>query len=161
MYQVDEKDSVEELQDIPQSSTGAPIPLVIADEHRVILAYCVEDRSPEWDGTQIRVLDPVGSDEPIAIVRFQRCKVHLFGPPTDEAFAGHPLASRGLQPYGAFRVKGSSWIRQLERMNSVHRYHPRRGFGNCSTSCLPFTTLYSNASVRPSTLARGKDRFTQ
>jgi hypothetical protein len=28
-----------------------------------------------------------------------------------------------LTPYGAFRIQNSSWIRQLERMNSVHRYH--------------------------------------
>jgi hypothetical protein len=36
---------------------------------------------------------------------------------------GHPLASRGLQAYSAFEVRNSSWIRQLERMNSVHPQH--------------------------------------
>ncbi len=52
----------------------------------------------------------------------------MFGPPNDEAFAGHPLASRGLQPYGAFEVLASSWIRQLERMNAVHRHHDPEDF---------------------------------
>ena len=41
----------------------------------------------------------------------------------DEAFSGHPLADRGLAPYGAFRIERSSWIRVLERMNAVHPCH--------------------------------------
>ena len=52
----------------------------------------------------------------------------MFGAPNDEAFAGHPLASRGLHPYGAFEVRSSSWIRQLERMNSVHPFHKPERF---------------------------------
>jgi hypothetical protein len=88
----------------------------------------VESRPRDRDGSRIRVVDPIGSNEPTAIVRFQHCIVHIFGPPNDEAFAGHPLASRGLQPYGAFRVKNSSWIRQLERMNSVHVHHNPASF---------------------------------
>ena len=63
------------------------------------------------------------SVEPVAIVRFHRPAAHMFGPPNDEAFSGHPLADRGLQPYGAYEVRGSSWIRRLERMNSVHPSH--------------------------------------
>jgi hypothetical protein len=51
----------------------------------------------------------------------------MFGSPNDEAFHGHPLAERGLGPYGAYRVEDSSWIRRLERMNSVHpRHDPER-----------------------------------
>lgn len=68
------------------------------------------------------MVGPVDSDEPIVIVRFDR-RTHMFGPPNDEAFAGHPLAKRGLKPYGAFRIENSSWIRRLERMNSVHSQH--------------------------------------
>jgi hypothetical protein len=123
MYLVDEKDHVEILEGVPQSSVGAPTPFVIADGHRTILTYYLENRPPEWDGSQTRILDPIGSNEPIAIIRFQRCLAHMFGPPSDEAFSGHPLASRGLQPHGAFRINNSSWIRQLERMNSVHKQH--------------------------------------
>jgi hypothetical protein len=123
MYEVDAKDRVVPLEGVPQSSVGAPIPFVMADEHRVVLAYYLEVRSPEWDGSQVRLVDPTTSNEPIALVRFNSSTAHMFGPPNDEAFAGHPLASRGLRPYGAFRVEDSSWIRKLERMNSVHKHH--------------------------------------
>lgn len=47
----------------------------------------------------------------------------MFGSPNDEAFAGHPLAGRGLHPYGAFEIENSSWVRQLEQMNFVHPLH--------------------------------------
>jgi hypothetical protein len=128
MYQVDEKDRVIPLDDLPQSSIGAPIPLVIADEHRTALAYYLEDRDPLWDGTTVRMLNTATSDEPIAIVVFNQCYVHMFGPPNDEAFEGHPLENRGVHPYGIFRIEDSSWIRQLERMNSVHEHHKPERF---------------------------------
>jgi hypothetical protein len=123
MYQVDEHDRVVELEDVPQSSTGAPIPLVLADERRVVLAYYLADRPEDWDGTSVQVVDPVRSDEPLALVLFKGCIAHMLGPPNDEAFAGHPLANRGVEPYGTYRIENSSWIRRLERMNSVHSRH--------------------------------------
>ena len=41
MYEVDENDRVVALEGIPPSSAGAPEPVIIADERRVILAYRV------------------------------------------------------------------------------------------------------------------------
>jgi hypothetical protein len=128
MYEVDDKDVVRELVGVPRSSVGAPIPLVIADEHRVALAYYLQESSPDWDGQSVRVVGPVDSAEPLAIVRFSFCYAHMFGPPNDEAFSGHPLASRGLGPYRAYEIENSSWIRRLERMNSVHAYHRAEEF---------------------------------
>jgi len=47
----------------------------------------------------------------------------MFGPPNDEGLHGHPLAERGLEPYGVFVVSPSSWLRALVRMNAVHPRH--------------------------------------
>lgn len=58
MYRVDERDRVVELQGIPQSSVGAPIPLVFASEHRVVLAYYVQETPTDWDGSSARMVDP-------------------------------------------------------------------------------------------------------
>src|SRR5215831_2107088 len=123
MYDVDDKDQVRELQDMPQSSVGAPLPFICSDEFCVVLAYYVQEDSSGWDGSRVRIVCPSEGDEPFAIVRFTGCRAHMFGPPNDEAFAGHPLAGRGLRPYGVFEVDDSSWIRRLERMNSVHPSH--------------------------------------
>jgi hypothetical protein len=53
---------------MPQSSVGAPLPVVLADEGNVLLAYLLEVRDPDWDGTSIRVVTP-SSDEPAVLVR--------------------------------------------------------------------------------------------
>jgi hypothetical protein len=122
MYEVDKNDRVVTLEDIPQSSVGAPLPLILANEQRVVLAYYINATDPSWDGKTVRILNQDECDEPIAVVRLD-CAAHMSGPPNDEAFSGHPLASRGLHAYGAFRIEGSSWIRKLERMNRVHEHH--------------------------------------
>lgn len=104
MYSVDSQDRVIELNDVPQSDIGAPQPLVLSDSSVTLLAYAVRN-------------------EEVALVEFRSCQSFMFGAPNDEAFSGHPLADRGLRPYGAFEIENSSWIRQLEKMNSVHPHH--------------------------------------
>lgn len=42
MYEVDRHDKVVLLEGVPQSSVGAPLPVVVADEHRVFLIYLVQ-----------------------------------------------------------------------------------------------------------------------
>jgi len=127
MYPVD-KDRVIALTDIPRSSVGAPMPRVVADELTCVVGYYVSVRDPSWDGTYARLVDPQTNADPVAVVTFPLYCATMFGPPNDEAFAGHPLASRGLRPYGAFEVHDSSWIHQLERMNSVHPLHRRERY---------------------------------
>src|SRR5688500_18115819 len=115
MYTVDEKDKVIRLEDIPQSSVGAPCPAVFGDEQIVIANFITQE-----------AVSRHADDN--AFVKFYPCYAYMFGPPNDEAFSGHPLAGRGLEPYGAFKIENSSWIRQLERMNSVHPYHKPEHF---------------------------------
>jgi hypothetical protein len=122
MYEVDEQDVVVELEDVPQSDVGAPQPIVLSDEHKVLLAFRIQDTPEGWDGTWVNVTHP-GTESPIAIVDFGPCISYMFGGPNDEAFEGHPLYERGLAPYSVFEVQNSSWLRKLERMNSVHQYH--------------------------------------
>ena len=120
MYEVDDQDQVINVDDMPQSSGGAPLPIVLADEHYVLLAYYLRADSREFNVN--------GDNEPIAIVKFNHCYAHFFGPPNDEALHGHPLSSRGLHPSGVFEIKNSSWLRKLERMNSVHPAHNKERF---------------------------------
>jgi hypothetical protein len=122
MYTVDDRDRVFELKGVPQSNTGAPLPVVLSDEHRVLLAYLVLEPDPTWDGTSPKALSQ-NTPGMVALIDFASPCAHFFGPPNDEAFTGHPLAPRGLHPYAAFEVKSSSWVRRLERMNAVHPYH--------------------------------------
>lgn len=122
MYEIDDKDKVIKLNDGPQSSIGAPLPVVLSDEGKVLLAFYLEEISKDWEGTSVRLIGP-DSEEPAAIVEFKACYAFMFGAPNDEAFTGHPLYNRGLRPYGVYEVLDSSWVRKLEKMNSVHPNH--------------------------------------
>jgi hypothetical protein len=86
------------------------MPLVVADEHMLVLSYFV-------------MQDPSAQTEQkarIATIRFGHSLMHLLGPPNDEAIKGHPLWRRGLDSYGMYRVDESSLIRRLAAMNYVH-----------------------------------------
>jgi hypothetical protein len=128
MYRVDHRDRVVPLTDVPQSSIGAPLPIVLASEYATLLAYYTESSHPSWNGTNPRCVSAATTEDPVAIVDFVGTTAHYFGPPNDEAFSGHPLASRGLSPCGAFEVLDSSWIRLLIEMNSVHSHHSPKLF---------------------------------
>ena len=87
------------------------MPVVVGDEAVVVVAYLLpDDRDPATDSTA-------------AFVTFRSCRAVYFGQPNDEAIEGHPLAGRGLEDYGAYEVRPSSWIAALERQNSVHDRH--------------------------------------
>jgi hypothetical protein len=115
MYQVNGHDLVIPLSDLPQPEVGAPVPILVAEEHRLELGY-------------VAYPSDAREEEVIAVASFETPYASMFGPPNDEAFEGHPLATRGLEPYGCFKVEKSSWIRQLEQMNSVHPYHRAERF---------------------------------
>lgn len=130
MYPVGPKDQPIAILTSLQSSIGAPCPEVLAGEHFLRLAYYVEeDRlGLEWQGREIRPEAHGDSDDLCAVVEFSGAYAHMFGPPNDEAFSGHPLATRGLRPYSVFEVAHSSWLSAFERMNSVHPYHRPESF---------------------------------
>ena len=114
MYSVDDLDTLTKLTNVLQSDVGAPMPMILCGENFLHLAYILRSQLME--------------EEACALVGFDRPYAHMFGPPNDEAFHGHPLASRGLRPNSAFEVSNSSWIRELARMNSVHPYHKPERF---------------------------------
>jgi hypothetical protein len=111
MYAVDGPDEVLKFDGVPGHTPGAPEPLVLATAFDLILAYVT---APD--------------DDQYAIVKFLCPRAHYFGSPNDEALSGHPLAARGLGPYGIFEIRGSSWVRSLEQMNRVHPRHDASRF---------------------------------
>jgi hypothetical protein len=127
-YTVDDRDVVRDLGDLPDASIGAPLPCVISSEHHLAVVYRCDEPDPDWDGSYCEIVSTESAEQSICVVTFNRVKAHFFGPPNDEAFIGHPLADRGLCPHGAYEIVSSSWIRALERMNSVHPGHSAKLF---------------------------------
>ncbi len=133
----DVRDRVHELPEAPQSSIGAPLPVVLADERDVLVVYLLENRDPDWDGTTVRVVD-TASDGVVAIAHFSGVWATQFGAPNDEALDGHPLFACGLRSYGAFTVEPSSWKAELAARNAVHPYHDPRYFRTLTHYVLTF-----------------------
>ncbi len=126
MYSVDKLDEVATIEDIPRPVAGAPEPMILATEYRLLIAYSVPGLELGQIGPTGRMVIPDDLPpgyEPVAVVEFEGPIAHFLGPPNDEAFKGHPLAARGLRPYGTYEIKGSSWVRALEKMNRVHPRH--------------------------------------
>jgi hypothetical protein len=136
--------------DLPQSSVGAPLPHVLADEHALSVLYIVEVDDPEWDGTTVRIVSPA-SHEPCAVVRFRSYVAFTFGPPNDEAIAGHRLAPLGLAPYSSYEVVNSRWIADFEKANRVHANHRAEHFAGHRHFILTFhdSTLEVIARAEP------------
>ena len=111
MYTVDDRDEVLNFDGVPYHCAGAPMPHLLANDDNLVLAY-----------------ETAPSGEQYAIVKFALPRAHYFGSPNDEALSGHPLAQRGLGPYGIYEIRNSSWIRALQRMNRVHARHDARRF---------------------------------
>lgn len=119
MYTIDKRDTLRELADIPFPPSELPEPLLLADEDTLVVSYLVGPPSTaQAVGASASPLQA-----PAALVVFRDCFATHFGTPNDEAFASHPLADRGLRPYRAFEVEGSSWLRDLEMRNRGHPRH--------------------------------------
>lgn len=105
---------------------GAPMPHFMKNDHRALLAFLLSEPDPNWDGTYVTVKGPSDEGpEPLGLVEFNRCISAKLGAPNDEVFEGRPLNGKGLEAYGAQRVINSRWLKEVEKINSVHHmYRP-------------------------------------
>ncbi len=107
---------------------GAPMPHLMVNDRRALLAFLLREPDPNWDGSYVNVKSPSGGQpEPLGLVEFDLCRGAKLGAPNDEVFEGHPLNGKGLEAYGAQRIVNSRWLKELETINSVHHcYSPER-----------------------------------
>lgn len=125
MFGFQPKEKLKSLTDLPQSSVGAPCPLVFATEHSLYVTFYLNQIDPSWNGTTVKVVNTQSEGEPSMIVKFERVTAHYFGMPNDEAISGHSLYPLGLEAYSYYEVMNSSWRDELEKMNRVHPYHKK------------------------------------
>ena len=103
--------------------TGAPSPQIYANESRLLFTYRLHNPDLHNATTTNDVEAYLAANSRNALFTFSHTLVHQFGWPNDEVLHTHPLYERGLRPYGLFEVEQSSWIRQLEKANSIHEQH--------------------------------------
>lgn len=87
---------------------GATTPVLIAGEHRTLIAFYLPD--PDViEGKRVRTAELV------------RCISVQFGFPNDDTLQGHRLWGQGLTFYALHEVQDSTWI---ELLRSIERVHP-------------------------------------
>ncbi|MCB9164085.1 MAG: hypothetical protein H6592_06585 [Flavobacteriales bacterium] len=95
----------------PKWSAGATCPVVLASDRGLTLLYNVA----------------LEEEESVGVVTFHRDRAHRFSGINDEILSGHPLYGKGLDPYSAHEVENSAWLKELQKVHSVHdRYDPTR-----------------------------------
>lgn len=110
---------------------GAPLPHLMVSYDRALLGFLLSEPDPNWDGSYVAVKSPADERvEPLGLVEFEFCKSARLGTPNDEVFEGHSLNGRGLEAYRAQRVVNSRWLKELERINSVHPMYRAENWRN-------------------------------
>jgi hypothetical protein len=137
-----------------QWDIGAPLPHLIMDDSQTFLLFFLSDTQLRRDGSAA-VANP--GEECLATVEFKGCASAKMGVPNDEVFEGHPLHGKGLVRYRPLRVLNSTWIRELEAINSVHRQfkadrwntlsHYIFGFHDCTFECVAQSFVVQTATV--------------
>ena len=113
-----------EIEWSPKWSGGAPLPHVYSSGHKTFVMYYVRENDPAWDGSYTTEIRPSGEEPyPLAVVEFIRPHSHRFGIVNDEAIAGHPLYTKGLNYYAAQKIINSGWIDELKAIHKVHPYY--------------------------------------
>ncbi|HEY1045375.1 MAG TPA: hypothetical protein VGF79_02980 [Bacteroidia bacterium] len=107
----------------PRWDTGAPMPQVFSNGHKVFLIYIILEQDSNWDGTDVTMVDNTSvTTYPLALVEFNGHSFR-FGIANDEVYNGLPLWNKGLEGYSAHIIENSSWINELKNINKVHQYY--------------------------------------
>lgn len=107
----------------PQWDTGAPMPQVFSNGHKVFLIYLINEQDKKWDGSYVTMID--NSSETIyslALVEFSG-HTFRFRIANDEVFSALPLWDKGLEGYAAHIIENSTWTTELKNINKVHPYY--------------------------------------
>jgi len=88
---------------VPECDSGATMPVVLADDSRMVFGYRL----------------PQHAKHDFALFRIDLCLIHKFGYPNDEALRGHRYSDAGFDYYNAYEVVGSEWIDEMNRANAV------------------------------------------
>lgn len=128
-----------------QWDIGTPVPHLIKTDSQTFLLFLLHDTELQRYDFYADVANAQG-EEHFATVEFKGCVSAKMGVPNDEVFHGHPLHGKGLVAYSPLRVLNSTWIKELEAINSVHMQfsadfwntlsHYIFGFHECTFECV-------------------------
>ncbi len=80
---------------------GAPMPHLMVNDNRALLAFLLSEPDPAWDGSYVTIKSPADDrPEALGLVEFDHCISARLGAPNDEVFEGPRSTERDLKPTG-------------------------------------------------------------
>jgi hypothetical protein len=114
---------LEEINTILHIQSGAPVPVVLSDEYKLILLYYYNKILSDRITSEMPVERKSKEDKGIASLSFKNHLIYKFGYPNAEVLQSHPYYNLVLESYNVYEVKESDWLKQIEDMNKVHPFH--------------------------------------
>lgn len=127
MYVANGNEELVEPSGIPHPIGGAPNPLIVSDEHKMILGYYTADENAVVREEDFEKPVMVGMDselQPCCLLRASYWK-YVFGPPGMDKQDLHPLHTLGLEYCRVQEVRRSQWIKD-EGPPSGYSKHARK-----------------------------------
>lgn len=124
--------------EMPSWCTGAPSPHLLQNDYQTAIIYILSNRESNPDLQTEDMQRTGGPPEWLGVIRFDGCNCSKMGTPNDEVFNGHRLWGKGFVPYQAMLVENSLWIKELEKINSVHRLYKPDRWRSLNHYILPF-----------------------
>lgn len=106
--------------------TGAPLPMLLSNEGKLALLYYIDQYT--YNNISFPVPRDIEGDLGVATLYFTGVYNMQFGSPSNESISGHRYHNFGLRSYVFYQVENSEWIREVEKMNSVHPYHSKERY---------------------------------
>ena len=99
------------LEDVPECSRRAPVPMLLVGQHHLHLAYRMHMPPDDaWDGSTCRVVSENTENEECCLVSFHGPTAHKFERGGFDYGSGtHPLEGAGLEAYALYEIEGSKW----------------------------------------------------
>ena len=132
MYTIDHEDALRTLDDLPRSSIGAPLPLILSDEHTAVVAYYeVQLNSPQ--GVTTTVGSPVmfdfaviprngfNYDVTVTLAYFQSPYLHVDGPASVKTSAGSAAVQLLVTSQYGLQLNQSYGITMLTDGNGIKK----------------------------------------
>jgi hypothetical protein len=129
---------LKEIETLLFMETGAPVPMVLSDEHTTCLLYYYRKPVENTADFEIPKERDAQEDRGIAVITFGQSMIYKFGYPNDEVLLAHSYYSLGLESYQLFEVIGSEWIQEIKEMNKAHPLNDPLLFSRCRHFIITF-----------------------
>lgn len=132
-----------------QINVGAPEPIILSNESKLILAFYIDRVNSEKE------------EEEIILLNFKKFLKYRSGMPGNETISGHPYYKLGMDSFSFYELIDSDLIQELQSIASVHPNHNPNSWSNVHHYILTFHDSMFECVAEGFEIIEGNDSFYQ